>query len=395
MAGKRVLLAAEFVRGGATLTRLLPLARTLASRGHDVSLAVPSEVARQTATTGFPLFDAPHWALPPPPGFVAISYADILMHGGYAAPDALRDLLTGWQAVLQHAEPDLLVADFAPTAMLAARITGTRMAAIGDGFSLPPLTAPLPGLRAWADVSPGAIDSLEGRILAVINARLGVAGIRPMRHLCDLFQDVPAFLCTFPELDHYPNRSGADCYGAVFAQSSGPEASWPIAEGQRIYIDLDPRHPALAALVQVLDRLALPTLIQGEAMEPPQARNLERPLVHITTTPNRAALFASSDIVVCQGLEVAAPALLAGKKLLMLPVFVEQMMTLHRVATQGFGQGIDPASDVAAIDAAVRRIVDDTSCRLHAANFARAYNGYQPATALDAVADDIDDLLTG
>jgi len=78
----------------------------------------------------------------------------------------------------------------------------------------------------------------------------------------------------------------------------------------------------------------------------------------------------------------------------MLPVFVEQMMILHRVAQQGLGHGIAPGSDVAALDAALRRLVDDRACRLRAVNFARTYEGYQPGVTIDAVADEIHELLT-
>jgi len=80
----------------------------------------------------------------------------------------------------------------------------------------------------------------------------------------------------------------------------------------------------------------------------------------------------------------------AGKRL---PVFVEQMMTLHRVASQGMGHGLSPDSDAAALDAALRRLVDDSVCRQHAANFGRSYNGYTPDIALDAVVEGIEDLL--
>ena len=72
------------------------------------------------------MVDAPRWAVPPPPGYLAVSYADLLMHGGYAAPDALRGLMTGWRDVLDRTTPDLLIADFAPTAMLAARVSRSR-----------------------------------------------------------------------------------------------------------------------------------------------------------------------------------------------------------------------------------------------------------------------------
>lgn len=390
MAGKRVLLAAEFMRGGATVTRLLPLAVTLADRGHDVTLALPAELAASVASSGFPVVDAPRWTVPPPPGFVAVSYADLLMHGGYAAPDALRGLMAGWRGVLEQVSPDLLVVDFAPTAMLAARVAGIAVAAVGDGFSLPPLTVPLPNMRPWAEVPADAADSVEGRVLAVVNARLGA---RPFRRLRDLFADVPSFLCTFPELDHYPDRPDAAPYGEVFVPSRGPAAVWPAGAGERIYVDMDRRHPALGAIVAALDRLGLPTLIQAAGMPARQADALERAAIQVTTTANRASVLAGCDIVVCQGQDVAVPALLAGKPLLMLPVFVEQMMTLHRVATQGLGHGIEPTADVAAVDAAVRRLVDDRACRLRAVNFGRLYDGYRPGIAVDAVADGIDEML--
>jgi hypothetical protein len=70
------------------------------------------------------------------------------------------------------------------------------------------------------------------------------------------------------------------------------------------------------------------------------------------------------------------------------------MMTLHRVAQQGLGHGVAPDSDAAALDGALRRLVDDRACRRRAANFARAYDGYQPSAAIDAVADCLDVLLT-
>ncbi|HET6308409.1 MAG TPA: hypothetical protein VFG12_14565 [Rhodopila sp.] len=393
MEGKRILLASEFSRGDATLARLLPLATALAASGHHITLAAPPAHAAAVTAAGLTFADAPRWTVPPPPGYAAVSYADLLLHHGYAAPDSLRTLLAGWQSVLAQAEPDLLVADFAPTAMLAARIAGAPTAAIGDGFSLPPLTTPLPPMRPWAALPQDAAASVEGRVLAVINARLLAAQVPFLRHLRDLFHAVPSYLCTVPELDHYPNRTGADFYGEVFPATATPTPSWPAAAGERIYLDLHAGHPALPALIAVLDRLRLPTLVQATGWPARQADALERATIQVAPTADRPALLAGCDIAIAQGHEVAVPALLAGKPLLLLPVFVEQMMTLHRLATQGLGHGIAANADTATIDAALRRLVDDRACRLRAANFARAYHGYRPAIAIEAIAEAIEDHL--
>ena len=95
----------------------------------------------------------------------------------------------------------------------------------------------------------------------------------------------------------------------------------------------------------------------------------------------------------CQGSGVVAPALLAGRPVLMLPNPVEQMMTLYRVARQGYGQGVAPEADMDIAGAALRRLLDDPDCRLRAANFARSYHGYTPATATDTIIEECLDLL--
>lgn len=393
MSGKRVLLAAEFLRGAATLTRLLPLAVALAGRGHEVSLAVPAEMSGAIPKPRLAVINAPRYAIPPPPGFVARSYADLLMHGGYAAPDALVPLVAGWQAILDQVAPDLLITDFAPTAMLAGRLGARPIAAIGDGFSLPPRSAPMPDLRPWAASTTKAIDSVEGRVLAVINACLGRTQAPDLRHLRELFDKASIFLCTFPELDHYPHRTGEAWFGEIVPPSFGSVTPWPAGEGERVYVELDFRHPTLPIVIDALDRLGLTALVQAADMPVRQADALERRRIGVTATTNRASLLATCDLAICQTHEVAAQALLAGKPLLMAPVFVEQMMTLHRLASQGLGHGMDPSADAAAVDAAIRRLIDDRACRMRATNFARSYDGYQSKLAVDAIADEIDESL--
>ena len=393
MAGKRVLLATELVRGPATAARILPLAVALADRGHDISLCVPDRLAEPLNQSGFPIAIAPTWNAPPPPGFVAVNYADLLQLSGYAAPDSLEPMLAGWRAVLLQAQADLIITDFAPTAMLASRITGTPLAVVGDGYSLPPPLRPMPVMRPWAATRPTAATESEGRVLAVIDACMAAHGKTRLRALRDLFTGIPSFLCTFPELDHYPSRTGADYYGEIFAPSRGAAPTWPTTDGERAYVDLDPRHPGLGKVIGLLDKLGLPALVQGHGLSEKLAASLTTACVHITTSTNRAALVASADIIICQGADLAVPGLLAGKPLLMLPVFVEQMMTLHRIAAQGLGTGVSPDADEGDIDAALRRLVDDRDSRSRAAAFAQSYDGYRPGLAIDAIADAIDEIL--
>jgi UDP:flavonoid glycosyltransferase YjiC (YdhE family) len=391
MASKRVLLAAELPRGAATVRRLLPIAASLTRRGHDVTLALPDEFP---SIPGFTIRPMPAWKTPPPPGFVAVNYSDVLQVSGYATPAALAEVLDPWRALIEQVQPDLAVTDFAPSAMLAARIAKVRQAAVGDGYSLPPLARPMPLLRPWADTPPGDAADADGRVLAVIEASLMGFGLPGLRSMRDLFRDVPRFLSAFPELDHYPDRGEAKYFGEVLAARAGPVPDWPAGDGERVFVDLHPRHPAVGPLIDVLDRLGLPSLVQGGAMTDALAERIAKPGVTVATCRNLPPVLDACNIVVCQGGEVAVQALLRGKPLLMLPVFVEEMMTLHRVATQGMGHGISPDADAPAIDAALRRLVDDSACRTRAAAFARSYEGFDPAEVVEAIADGLEDLLT-
>ena len=86
----RILLAAEFTRD----ERVPVLADALTEAGHSVTLAVRDPLAWQPRAS----VQAPAWRAEPPPGFLASTYADILLHGGYATLEALHGLLTGWLA---------------------------------------------------------------------------------------------------------------------------------------------------------------------------------------------------------------------------------------------------------------------------------------------------------
>lgn len=79
---------------------------------------------------------------------VPVSFSDILLHYGYANPAVLYDLTTAWRDLLAHTGAKLLLADHAPTAILAARTLDIQVI-LSYGFCVPPPVTPLPCLRHW------------------------------------------------------------------------------------------------------------------------------------------------------------------------------------------------------------------------------------------------------
>jgi UDP:flavonoid glycosyltransferase YjiC (YdhE family) len=390
VSSRRILIACELGEGEGPSGRLLPLANALRGRGHSVRLAVRQPDRFRPHDVRL----APAWQAPPPPGFLASCFPDILWHAGYATVEALFDLVTAWRDLLAASEPDLLIADFAPTAMLAARTAGVPVAACGDGYALPPLTDPMPCMRPWATVTPRQLTDSADRVLPVVNAILSRFGRPALAVVADLLAAPAQFLCTVPELDHYTDRGEATWCGPLLGGGEGAPPDWPAGSAERVFVQIDGRRPMLAALIDVLDRLGLPAIVQTDHMSARRTQELSRGTVRVTVQPvDRAAVLAGCDVVACQDTALIAPALLSGRPILALPVHVEQMMLLHRVATQGLGHGIPADGDATAVDAALRRLLDDAACRQRAAAFARYYTGYDAAMALEPILEGCEELL--
>lgn len=141
-----VLLASELGYGFGHIRPLLTLASALDEAGFDPVLAVPNlvEAWPLTASLPYPVVQAPRCSprqqVTPPPGFLA-GFTDILATHGYAAVDELLPLLNGWDRLLEWLEPVLVVADYAPTATLAA-VGVAPTVTIGGGFEVPPTDQP-------------------------------------------------------------------------------------------------------------------------------------------------------------------------------------------------------------------------------------------------------------
>jgi len=142
---RKALLAWELGQGLGHAATLAVLGEALARRGLDVVCALADPAAATAARMkGLRIVKAPQW----PP--VAQAYrarelrapasqnlGQVLARTGFHDPAVIASMLRGWDAVLEQERPDLVVADFAPGLILAAR-GRIRSAAIGEGYSMPP-----------------------------------------------------------------------------------------------------------------------------------------------------------------------------------------------------------------------------------------------------------------
>lgn len=350
------------------------LAQALIARGHRVTLSLRDLMHTHAllADLDVPKLQAPVWLHETAGLPHSANLAEVLFRCGYLEPSALRGMVVGWRDMFTLLQPDLVVADFAPTALLAARCMGLRSASVGNGFNSPPAGAPLP---SWRDVPAQRLADAEARMLATANAVLAEYGAPPYASAADVFVGDQPLLCTWPELDHC-QRADAQWFGPSFVSDGGVAPQWPEGEGDKVYAYLKASHAAHGAVLQALvDEgcrvLAYVPEVAGGAQPPVLSERIlyaEAPLA-------LEATLAQADLCVCHAGEATlAQSLLAGVPLLMLPSHAEQFLTARRVALSG--AGYNAASPAIDWRATLRLLLNDPAYRDAARAFAARHRGF-------------------
>jgi hypothetical protein len=410
-----ILYAWELGGGLGHILRFRPLAERLIGRGHRVIAALrelrnaEAMVDRRSAMelpprTGLPseieYLVAPHlaWRIRDPIE-PAMIYADLLHNIGFASVETLRTLTRAWRTIFGLAQPDIVLCDHSPTALLAASLDGIPTATIGTGFCCPPCDGEsLPALRPWmrSHPHPGPLPSrereisgglrpsrereTEERVLANVNAIRAEAGKEPWEQFTQLYSSASeTFLTTFEELDHFAPRSAAQYLG-VWESDQGRPFAWPGGSGPRVFFYTH-RFPAREWLLDELRRRELPTVAYTHDLPQAAAEKLAGPTMFISPAPLDAAQGAAEcDIAILNsGHNSCAQFLLAGKPLLLLPIALEQGLLMRRLTSQGLAVSAPPDRP-AAIAAALDELLAKPRYGESARTFAAKYATYESAS---------------
>ncbi len=380
--------------------RLKALARPLVARGHAVSFVLRDLVhtRRLLAGTGVPVYQAPLWlhrveGLPPGEA----SLADILLACGWLDADAMAGLVDGWRHLLSALRADVVVGDYAPGALLAARSLGIASSAVGAGFQMPP-AGPLPPLRDWEATPRARMAATEARVLATANAVLARHGAPPYARAADLLRGDLPLLCTWPELDPW-GRAEADerWFGPTIggAGAGGGAPAWPEGDGPRVFAYLRGPHPEHEAMLAALARAGCRTL----CYLPDVAAGAAPPFAHprIAWAAGPVALhdaLRQSAFAICHaGESTVSQALLAGVPLLLLPRTAEAFLTARRVRRLGAGINVNDMARPLDWDAVVGRMLEGSDFRAAAQACARRHADFAADRQAETVADVLETLL--
>lgn len=391
-----ILYAWEFGAGLGHMGVFLPLARKLRQAGHQVHWVVtqPAIAGELLASEGFTWLAAPTVAESVRSG-PPLTYADILLRFGYAEPRTLFGLAGGWREAMRLTGARVVLADHAPTAVLAARTLGLPVMLFSNGFTVPPRLSPLPNMRPWAALPQQTVRQLDLGALATINAVLARYGCQPMKHLADLFDVTEEALVTFPELDHYPNRGPARYWGSLPSAGAGKPVEWPAGGSKRIFAYLRPESPHHEAVLAALLALGHAAVIYFPNLPPALAARFAAPHLSFLDQPaDIGQMTREADLAITYAsLATTTAFLLAGKPLLLLPFHLEQFMLARRVEEMGAGCMVNPEQPPGDLRAMLADLLANPSWCGNARAFAAKYAAFDQQAVIGNLVRRISEML--
>ena len=390
----RMLLACELGSNLGHLSRVLALARRLKARGHEV-LAAARDVASASAVlgpAGIPFVQSPIMISRIEAEGRPCSFSDLLWQRGWSEAARLSGLVGAWINLFRLHRPAVVVLDYAPTALLAARVSGTRCALIGTGFELPPLTDPLPAFPGIAGATHEAAAAADLRALEIANGVLRTFGGEPVGAMRDLFGSHPRWFTTLPELDHYGARLTERYVGPIGEMGECADVSWPRDEGTRIFAYLRPNIPALSSIVTALAQAEAAVLCYAPGVRMDVLEPLRRNGVTVSAVPiNLRSMLRSAHVCVSYApAGTVTSALLSGVPQLLAPPHVEAWLTSQKVRTIGAGIALCGHESPRAVAMALEQLQKAPSFRLAARKLADHYRALSSTTSADGLVEDLE-----
>ncbi len=403
-----VVLAWELGAGHGHAVPLAALGRELWQRGHQVHF-IWKDLGPASAVLG-PLMRHPAvglWQAPLPsfpmaaPAGVSgapASHAELLQQfAGFQTADALLTRTVAWCQLLRACAADLVIADHAPTALLAARCLGRPAVPFGAGFMVPPEAAPLPAFRSADTAPPARLAAAEAQVLAVCNRVLADHAAPALSHLGALYPAARSAVLGWPELDHYRgSRSppAAPMFGPLPLPHLAVSPPWPASGGPKVFAALQHDHGAVGAAVDILRGGPWRVLLHVGGATPADVARWASPTLALTAgRVDLGAVLDDADALVCHAsFGTTYAGLQAGRPMVMLPLHIEHLLLAQQVSRAGAGVVLWPQEVAGSLAAALNAVLSSPGFAA-AARTLRDRHLPSDATSLTRLADHCESWL--
>ena len=341
----RVLCAWEFGGDLGHVRRLMPIARELRAMGHTTVFAFrDSAYLHGALAEGFEAFVAPLLRVPAALSVSPLNFSDILLNLGFDDSFGLHGALRAWRSMYSLIAPDVVVADYAPTALLAASTLDLARVTIGTGFSQPLIGEPLPALRPWIRSDPNVLRAIDDRVMNAVHAALKGVSDHVPRTAAGLFDADAHLLCTFAELDPFGAREDVEYVGPQGDATTGVGLDWPAGAGPRVFAYLKPGDARFGAVVGALARLEADVIVAAPGLAPEAALAASQGRMRVVPAAvSLERVIGQASLCVCHsGPGLVARGLAAGVPFALLPMHLEQYLVAQRLRAGGSGELVSP-----------------------------------------------------
>jgi UDP:flavonoid glycosyltransferase YjiC (YdhE family) len=250
--------------------------------------------------------------------------------------------LQAWRTLFSLIQPDVVLFEHSPTALIAAHDKTFRKVLVGNGFFVPSPGSdphapflPFPTTQLSPEVVAGLMHD-DAALLACINRALFGVNAPPLPALHAMFNQVDAsLLMTWPELDHFGAQAQRK-YMGVEPPLARVSPQWPEGEGPRVFGYLS-AIPSLETLLNDLVAAQVCALLFVRNLPPtlrerfsgPQMRFADQP-VDLAEVARQAAWVINSG-----NHSTAATFAAAGVPQLIIPLHQEHLFMALRLVSQG------------------------------------------------------------
>ncbi|MCB2067744.1 MAG: hypothetical protein KDE15_14015 [Erythrobacter sp.] len=297
----------------------------------------------------------------------AATWAEWLLDCGFADGDRMAARVSWWLDTFARRQTSLLIGDYAPCALMAARIAGIRALAIGTGYAIPPQ-----GLDSFPVFLPEypEREADEADLTARLNAALGPLGLPRLERLPDIYRRSGELVRTLAMLDPYRGQRSAP-YLPPVADYAGPAGP----DGDYAFCYFSTTELAQPGLVEALATCGLPLrgFLPG-APEDVVARLAAAGMV-IEPRPLPVAEIGRSARLLCNSGQhgMVCLGLAAGLPQVCLPQHLEQLYVARQAEAAGVARVIWPmATPADAVRDTLRAAWHDAGASRRASELARS-----------------------
>jgi UDP:flavonoid glycosyltransferase YjiC (YdhE family) len=395
---KKLLLCWELGDDFGHLGKYHRISSIFTERGYQVFILLKdlSKVGRFVWPTGVTILYCPQAKLRLQKAPTTQCHAEILLINGYHSANTLKYLVLAWRHLFDWINPDVILFDHSPTALLASRDKKIPRIIISDPFVVPPANQPAISLRAGTTSNTEAIEKSEGQVVTVINEVAEELNVAPVKHSSDLFAVDKTLLYGYQETDIFDHaRKNATYIGALIAKGGFKQPRWKQPTSTKIFAYLKYGNPLSEMILSILYDLRANLVCFYSGASKNQCAKYESSTVLVDNQLfDSDSIYTEANCIVCHaGGGTVYPSLYYGLPIICAPLQLEQYCSAERLEVMKMGINIHKHLS---LDEAKKKMTDFFSNPIYAENAKRFGARVRPTVRSlsgDWICDEIESLL--